>query len=66
MKLQPNKIAEYAHKLCLYFNTFYEKHQVLHEKDESKREQRILLVYSFTRALKTLMDILGIEAHKRI
>jgi len=66
IKLQPNKIAEYAHKLCLYFNTFYEKHQVLHEKDESKREQRILLVYSFTRALKTLMDILGIEAHKRI
>jgi arginyl-tRNA synthetase len=66
MKLQPNKIAEYAHKLCLYFNTFYEKHQVLHEKDQAKREQRILLVYSFTRALKTLMDILGIEAHKRI
>jgi len=66
IKLQPNKIAEYAHKLCLYFNTFYEKHQVLREKDESKREQRILLVYSFTRALKTLMDILGIEAHKRI
>lgn len=66
IKLQPNKIAEYAHKLCLYFNTFYEKHQVLHEKDESKREQRILLVYSFTRALKALMDILGIEAHKRI
>jgi arginyl-tRNA synthetase len=66
MKLQPNKIAEYAHKLCLYFNTFYEKHQVLHENDQAKREQRILLVYSFTRALKTLMDILGIEAHKRI
>ncbi|MEM0384998.1 MAG: arginine--tRNA ligase [Nitrososphaeria archaeon] len=65
-KLQPNKIAEYAHKLCLYFNTFYEKHPVLHEKDQSKREQRILLVYSFTRALKTLMELLGIEAHKRI
>jgi arginyl-tRNA synthetase len=64
--LQTNKLAEYAHSICLLFNTFYEKYPVLHEKNEAKKEQRLILVSAFANALKTLMNILGIEAHKRI
>ena len=64
--LQTNKLAEYAHSICMLFNTFYEKYPVLHEKNEAKKEQRLILVSAFANALKTLMSILGIEAHKRI
>lgn len=64
--LQTNKLAEYTHSICLLFNTFYEKYPVLHEKNEAKKEQRLILVIAFANALKTLMSILGIEAHTRI
>ena len=65
-RLEPNKLAEYAHDICLLFNTFYEKYPVLHEQDKIKREQRLLLVMGFLNVLKDLMLILGIEAHSRI
>jgi arginyl-tRNA synthetase len=64
--LQTNKLAEYAHSICLLFNTFYERYPVLQEKNEAKKEQRLILVIAFANALKTLMSILGVEAHKRI
>jgi arginyl-tRNA synthetase len=64
--LQPNKLAEYVHSICLLFNTFYEKYPVLHEQNEAKKEQRLILVSAFANALKALMSILGIEAHNRI
>jgi arginyl-tRNA synthetase len=64
--LQPNKLAEYAHKICLLFNTFYEKYPVLHEQSKAKKEQRLILVSAFSNALMALMNILGIEAHNRI
>ncbi len=64
--LAPNKLAEYAYTICLLFNTFYEKHQVLHERDWEKRRQRLIMVNAFANALKILMDILGLEVHRRI
>lgn len=64
--LQPNKLGTYTYGICLLFNTFYEKYPVIHEENERKRIQRLLLVRAFTRALTCLMSILGIEGHKRI
>jgi arginyl-tRNA synthetase len=64
--LQPNRIATYTYSICLLFNTFYEKYSVLHEENEKKKIQRLLLVKAFIRALTSLMNILGIEGHKRI
>ncbi|MGQ9780977.1 MAG: arginine--tRNA ligase [Nitrososphaeria archaeon] len=64
--LAPNKLAEYAYTICLLFNTFYEKHQVLREPDEAKKAQRLMMVTAFANTLKVLMDVLGVEAHGRI
>ncbi len=65
-RLEPNKLAEYAHNICLLFNTFYEKYPVLHEQDKIKKGQRLILVKAFLNVLKDLMFILGIESHSRI
>ena len=65
-ELKPNKILEYAVKLALQFNKFYEKHPVISEKNEVVKAWRIVVVYLTYRFLTELLDILGLPKLQRI
>jgi len=65
-ELKPNKILEYAVKLALQFNKFYEKYPVIGEKNKVVRAWRIIVVYLTYRFLTELLDILGIPKPRRI
>jgi len=65
-ELKPNKILEYAVKLALQFNKFYEKHPVIGEKNKVVKAWRTLLVYLTYKFLTELLDILGIPKLQRI
>jgi arginyl-tRNA synthetase len=65
-ELKLNRVLEYAVKLALQFNKFYEKHPVVGERDEKIRAWRLLLVYTVFRTLAELMDVLGLPKLQKI
>ncbi len=64
--LSPNLLARYIGNLVSLFNGFYEKMPVLKEEDESKKKGRLALVKAFQIVIKRGLELLGIEAIKRI
>jgi len=65
-ELKLNRILEYAVKLALQFNKFYEKCPVIGEKDEKIRAWRLILVYVTYRVLTEILDVLGLPKLRRI
>jgi arginyl-tRNA synthetase len=65
-ELKLNRILEYAVKLALQFNKFYEKCPVIGERNEKTKAWRLLLVYVTHRVLLELLDVLGLPKLKRI
>lgn len=64
--LSPNILARYLGNLVSLFNGFYEKMPVLKEKDENIKMGRLALVKSFQNVVKKGLELLGIEATKKI
>lgn len=66
IEMKPNKILEYAVNLALDFNRFYEKYPIISERDESKRNIRVLITVLTMLALSELMDIMGFPKLRRM
>lgn len=60
--LSPKSIARYAYSLATQFNAFYEKVPVLHEKNADVVKARLALVSMFIICIRTVLDLLGIDA----
>jgi arginyl-tRNA synthetase len=58
--LNPKLIAKYAYRLATEFNLFYEKVQVLREKDSQIMHARLVLVKAFGLTIRKALDLLGI------
>ncbi len=64
--LSPKSIAKYAYSLATQFNAFYEKVPVLHEKDAEISKARLILVGTFVTAIKSALNLLGIDALEKM
>lgn len=65
-EMKPNKVLEYAINLAVDFNKFYEKYPVIGERDQVKKNARILVTLLVLIALFELMDILGMPMLRRM
>jgi arginyl-tRNA synthetase len=63
--LKPNYIANYSYELAQCFNEFYHNCNVIKESKEL-RNTRLALVLAFTYVIKTSLNLLGIEAPKKM
>jgi len=59
-------LARYAFNLAQKFNNFYHKYPVLQEKDDGIMGDRAVIVEVFLRELTRVLDLLGIEAPRRM
>ncbi len=66
LELEPVIYAEYAFDLASVFNSFYEKHRILSEKDQKVRRLRLGLVAMFLDHMGRVLDILGIPRVERM
>ncbi len=64
-ELRLEDLTEYANRLALAFNSFYEKHRVIGAPDEV-RGFRLALVSSVMTVLGNIMDILGIPRLRKM
>ena len=62
----PNHVAVYAHELASRFNSFYDSHHILSEKNEATQSSWLGLVSWMLEALTRLLDLLGIEVPDRM
>lgn len=60
-ELRPEVLATYLNDLSTLFNSYYEKVDVIHEKDCDVREARLMLVYAVKVVLGNGIKLLGIE-----
>jgi len=60
IKLRPDIIAEYANKLAMIFNSFYQRFPVLRAPTEELKKARLLLVEAFRITFKNTLNLLGI------
>ncbi|MBR6128543.1 MAG: arginine--tRNA ligase, partial [Bacteroidaceae bacterium] len=62
----PSAIANYCYDLVKEYNQFYHDFSVLKEKDEQKRNFRIVLSAAVGQVIKNGMGLLGIEVPERM
>ena len=62
----PSCIANYCYDLVKEYNQFYHDFSVLKEKDEQKRNFRIVLSAAVGQVIKNGMGLLGIEVPERM
>ncbi len=60
-KIRPDIIADYANKISILFNSFYQRYPVLKAETEDIRKARLLLVEAFRVILRNAMNLLGIK-----
>ncbi|MGQ4891877.1 MAG: arginine--tRNA ligase [Candidatus Njordarchaeia archaeon] len=63
---RPDLIAEYANKLSMIFNSFYQRYRILQAENSELRNARLLLTEAFRITLGNAMEILGIPKLKRM
>lgn len=61
----PNQLADYLYQLAIKINNFYEKVPVL-KSEAQERKIRLSLIFSAAEVLKTGLNLLGIEAPKKM
>jgi len=64
-KYSPSLVADYLFELCQAFNLFYQKAQILKEK-EDLRNFRLMLTARIGEIIKSGLDLLGIKAPERM
>jgi len=62
----PSGIANYCYELTKVFNQFYHDYSILNEKDEQKRQLRLVIARNVAKILKNGMALLGIEVPERM
>ncbi|MEM4700002.1 MAG: arginine--tRNA ligase [Candidatus Nezhaarchaeales archaeon] len=60
-ELKPELLATYLNELGLLFNSYYEKVDVTHVKDEEVKRARMELVYAVKVVIENGLSLLGIE-----
>jgi len=60
--LTPNKLAIYARKLAVTFNTFYERRRILGETDARTRNSRLAIVKAYEIIMGDILQVLGLPA----
>lgn len=64
--LSPVPLAKYGYRICLTFNSFYERLPVLKEREEVKKLSRLALVKALKETLRTCLKLMGIAPLERI
>ncbi len=64
--LELSSIAKYGFHLAQTFNTFYQKYQVMNEKDPLRKKLRIVLTHLFRLQLARTLHLMGIEIPVRM
>jgi arginyl-tRNA synthetase len=64
--LEPAVVAKWAFQLAQKFNIFYHNHHILSEEDSARRALLIAITSVARRQLISALDVLGIEAPKRM
>jgi len=59
-------LANYAHELANSFNQFYKNVSVLNAENDELRDTRLFLVNSYKTVMEETLDLLGIEAPKKM
>ena len=62
-ELTPHLVCTYLYELAQVFNRFYEQNRVL---DDPRQSERLSLVESYAKVLKTGLELLGITAPERM
>jgi arginyl-tRNA synthetase len=62
----PHHLCKYAFELTKSFNSFYNSVHILNEEDESKKMIRLQLVDTFSKTLKEIFAILGIDMPEKM
>ena len=62
----PHHICKYAFELTKAFNSMYNNVHILNEEDQSKKMIRLQLVETFSKTLKELFTILGIDMPEKM
>jgi len=62
----PSLLCNYLLELSQLFNTFYHKHKVLKAENEDLKKARLLLIKSVQIVLRNGLEILGIQAPKKM
>ncbi|MFC1656756.1 arginine--tRNA ligase [Patescibacteria group bacterium] len=65
-KSDPSFLVDYIYDLSVKFNNFYEKHPIIHEKNQDRKLEYLMLVKTFQTILKQLFELVGIPAEKAI
>jgi len=60
-QLKPDIVANYAFSLASAFHKFYDACPVLQAEDKDSLETRIAIVYSYTKCLESLFEVMGID-----
>ncbi len=60
-KFRPDIIADYANKISILFNSFYQRFPVLRADTREKRDARLIMVDAFRTVLRNSLDLLGIK-----
>lgn len=65
-QLKPDTVANYAFSLASVFHKFYDACPVLLAKDKDSLDTRIAIVYSFTKCLESLFEVMGIDTLEKM
>jgi arginyl-tRNA synthetase len=64
--LNPKSLARYAYELATIFNFYYETIPILKERNSDTMLSRLILVSAFGIVLKKVLNLLGIDALKKM
>ena len=62
----PHRICQYIYDVSNSFNSFYHSDNILNEKDEAKKMNRIALLFSTLKVLEKGIELLGLEAPEKM
>jgi len=65
-ELNPAVICNYAFRLAQTFNSFFDKHSVIHAENNEKKRLRLLMAENTAKTLKKSMALLGISVPQRM
>lgn len=63
---EPHRLATYTEELCGLFHRFYNKHQVISDKNKEVSQARLLLIDCVRDVLAICLDLMGISAPEKM
>jgi arginyl-tRNA synthetase len=63
---EPHRLATYTEELCSLFHRFYNKYQVVSDKNKDLSQARLLLIETVKDTLAICLDLMGISAPEKM